>query len=348
MTSTPDAPGSADSPRSPVGEVADEVRMSFGDHLDELRGCVVRALAGVVLCTIVAFVFARDILDFLFQPVLVVQWGHGLRPELQSLSVQAGFLAYLKIGFLTGLIVAMPWVLYQFWRFIGAGLYTRERRFVRLFAPATAVLFFLGVAFLYYIVLPIVLLFFVKFNAAFDLPDLRPNAFQKTLMGVEDPVQDDAAAGAPLNLPVLLENPAEPREGDAWINGKERALMCQTQSGLLYAPLEVWEHRSSVHSQFALDFYVSFVLLLALAFGLAFELPVAVFFLSLTGIVSTVAMAKGRKYVLLGIVIGAAILTPPDVISQLLLAGPMFLLFELGLRVARVVEGRAARQEEEA
>ena len=149
MTSTPDAPGSADSPRSPVDEVVDGVRMSFGDHLDELRTCLVRALAGVVLCTIVALIFARDILDFLFQPVLVVQWGHGLRPELQSLSVQAGFLAFLKIGFLTGLIVAMPWVLYQLWHFIGAGLYMRERRFVRLFAPATAVLFFLGVAFLY-------------------------------------------------------------------------------------------------------------------------------------------------------------------------------------------------------
>jgi len=332
-----------------VNEAVDEVRMSFGDHLDELRTRLVRALAGVVLCTIVALIFARDILDFLFQPVLVVQWGHGLRPELQSLSVQAGFLAFLKIGFLTGLIAAMPWVLYQLWRFIGTGLYKQERRFVRLFAPATAVLFFLGVAFLYYIVLPIVLLFFVKFNAAFDLPDLRPTAFQEALLGVEEPAPDaDATAGAPLKLPVLSEDPAEPQEGDAWINGKERALMCQTKSGLLYAPLELWEHRSSVHSQFALDFYISFVLLLALAFGLAFELPVAVFFLALTGIVSTTAMAKGRKYVMLGIVIGAAILTPPDVISQMLLAGPMFVLFEIGLRVARIVERRAARQEAEA
>ena len=192
------------------------------------------------------------------------------------------------------------------------------------------------------------LLLLVKFKAAFDLPDLRPTAFQKALLGVDDPVRDDAAAGDLLKLPVLNENPTEPREGDTWINRKTRTLMCQTSSGLLYAPLELWEHRSSVHSQFALDFYISFVLLLALAFGLAFELPVAVFFLSLTGIVSTTAMAKGRKYVMLGIVIGAAILTPPDVISQLLLAGPMFLLFELGLRVARVVERRAARQEAEA
>ena len=349
MTSTPDAPDAARSSRSTVDEAVNEVRMSFGDHLDELRTRLVRALAGFVLCTIVTLIFARDILDFLFQPVLVVQWGHGLRPELQSLSVQAGFLAFLKIGFLSGLIVAMPWVLYQLWQFISAGLYKQEQRFVRLFAPATGVLFFLGVAFLYYIVLPIVLLFFVKFNAAFDLPDLRPTTFQKMLLDVEEPeVAADAAEAPLLSLPILDKDPAEPHVGDTWINRKERTLMCQTSSGLLYAPLEMWEHRSSVHSQFALDFYISFVLLLALAFGLAFELPVAVFFLALTGIVSTDAMAAGRKYVLLGIVIAAAILTPPDVVSQLLLAAPMYLLFEIGLRVARIVERRNARQEAQA
>ena len=93
-----------------------------------------------------------------------------------------------------------------------------------------------------------------------------------------------------------------------------------------------------LHSQFALDFYISFVLMLALAFGIAFETPVVVFFLAWTGIVTTAAMGRARRYVLFATVILAAMLTPPDVISQLLLAGPMYLLFELGIFVARITE----------
>jgi sec-independent protein translocase protein TatC len=99
-----------------------------------------------------------------------------------------------------------------------------------------------------------------------------------------------------------------------------------------------------MHSQFALDFYISFVLTLALAFGIAFETPIVVFFLSWTKLVPTAKMAAGRRYVLLAVVVTAAILTPPDVISQLLLAGPMYLLFELGLVIARIIERRPSPQ----
>ena len=96
-----------------------------------------------------------------------------------------------------------------------------------------------------------------------------------------------------------------------------------------------------MHSQFALDYYISFVLMLALAFGIAFETPIVVFFLSWSGLVPTAKMARGRRYVVLGVIITSAMLTPPDVISQLLLAGPMYLLFEIGLLVARATERKA-------
>ena len=78
--------------------------------------------------------------------------------------------------------------------------------------------------------------------------------------------------------------------------------------------------------------------MLALAFGIAFETPIIVYFLAMSGIVNTAEMGKARRYVLFGMVVAAAIMTPPDVISQLLLAGPMYLLFEIGLILARLRE----------
>ncbi len=116
-----------------------------------------------------------------------------------------------------------------------------------------------------------------------------------------------------------------------------------TDQGLLMTPLESAKSTGAVTSQFSLQFYISFVLSLALAFGLAFELPVVVVFLSLTGIVSAAQMGKARRYVIFGIVVAAAVFTPPDVISQILLAIPMMALFEGGLLAARLLErGRTA------
>ena len=80
--------------------------------------------------------------------------------------------------------------------------------------------------------------------------------------------------------------------------------------------------------------------MLALGFGVAFQMPIVVYFLARTKIVPLAVMAKGRRYVLLGIVVAAAIMTPPDVISQLLLAGPMYALFEVGLLAARMREAK--------
>ena len=103
-----------------------------------------------------------------------------------------------------------------------------------------------------------------------------------------------------------------------------------------------WATSTAMQSRFALDYYISFVLMLALGFGVAFETPVVVYFLARTGLVTTTAMKRVRRYVFLGAVISAAMLTPPDIISQLLLAGPMYLLFELGLLIAQAVERRPA------
>jgi sec-independent protein translocase protein TatC len=339
-TTKPDPP--TEDARPNEGEDPNHLRMSFGEHLEELRQCLLRAVVGTVLASIVCLIFAKDILVLLFEPLLLVLHNAGLPAELQALAPTAAFLAYVKIGFLSGLVVAMPWVLWQGWSFVAVGLYPRERRFVRLFAPVAGGLFALGVVFLYTIVLPLVLQFLVSFNRDFDMPNLTPNAYQRLLLVDQKDVPTPNEDASPGRVPILLEDPTEPQSGDIWVNGRERTLLVMTDQGLWAAKLEPYATRSAVHSQFAIDFYITFVLTLALAFGIAFELPIAVFFLAWTRLVSTETMAGGRRYVLLGIVALAAILTPPDVISQLLLAGPMYLLFEIGLFAARFAERKAA------
>ena len=97
------------------------------------------------------------------------------------------------------------------------------------------------------------------------------------------------------------------------------------------------ENSAAVSNQYSIDFYVSFILTLSLAFGVAFQLPIVVIFLSLSGIVSVADLARARKYVIFGIVIASALLTPPDVVSQILLAIPMAILYEGGLIVSRMM-----------
>ena len=331
-----------DTPRNPE----DDTRMSFGQHLEDLRGSLIRGLLGTVLATCICLYFGRDILSLILQPLVIVQHANGMQPNLQALSPTAGFVAYLKISLTSGVILSMPWLMWQMWNFVALGLYEHERRFVRwLIAPST-LLFILGVLFLYAVVLPLVLQFFITFNRAFGTPDLTPSVFQQLLLpgNPEKVAPEPASEPSPdaFIVPILKKDPAEPQPGQLWVNSETHRLTLKTADGLLSAPMEPGAVAPVMQSQFAIDYYISFVLMMALAFGIAFETPVVVFFLAWTGIVSTQTMKKGRRYVILVMFIAAAILTPPDVISQVLLAGPMYLLFEGGMLVAGVVERRSA------
>lgn len=311
--------------------------MSFGDHLEELRSCLILALGGVCVASVLCLIFGKEILEVICRPLYRVQHDNGLPSQLQVLSPTAAFTAYLKIGILSGLILAAPWVLYQFWRFVATGLYARERRFVRFVAPATFGLFALGVAFLYFVVLPIVLHFFIRFNHSFDLPAFAASGPADTSQST-DGSPSPGSSGGSLPIPIVTDDPAASKPGDVWFNSRTRRLIVHAEDGLWSQQLIQGAAPASMQSLFAVDFYVSFVLVLALAFGIAFETPMVVFFLSLTGIVPASTMGRARRYVILGVVVSAAIMTPPDIISQLLLAIPMYLLFEVGLVAARIVE----------
>ena len=320
-------------------------RMSFGEHLEELRTRLIRALVGLVVGTIISLIFARDVLEILYKPLLTVLYAHGQRPSLMAMDPSAPFMAFLKMGVLCGLILSLPWMAYQGWMFVSAGLHKHERRFAGLFGPTSAGLFAAGVLFMYFIVLPIVLNFFVGFNERFSLPELGGGGLTDLLLGGSAGATTQPAEASPpledwFQVPLVAEDPTEPPPGTIWVNTMERRLNVQTADELWTISLEKSRAGGVVRSEIGLKFYISFVLTLALAFGIAFELPVAVVFLAMTGIVTTAAMARSRRYVIFSIFIATAILTPPDVISQILLALPMIALFEGGLLVARVIERR--------
>lgn len=229
-----------------------ETTMSLGDHLEELRMRIFLALGGVLLAVIVCLVpyFFRYIKSFIYYPHDKVMPDE----RLVVLAPADPFVVYMKIALIAGLIISSPWVFYQLWMFVAAGLYPHERRYVYRAVPFSAVLFVTGALFFLYVIAPISLRFFLRFGKFIDV---APN----------------------------------------------------------------W----------TLQKYVSFITLLMLVFGIGFQTPVAVFVLNRTGLVSIKALHQSRKYVLLAIFVVAAVATPPDVISQVTLALPLYLLFELGI-----------------
>jgi Tat protein translocase TatC len=311
-------------------------RMSFGDHLDELRTCLIRALLGLVAAAAVALVFGQGILALILRPLWAVQLANGLQPQLQALSPTDTFSAYLKISLLAGAIVAMPWLLYQGWSFVASGLYPHERKFVKRLTAASAGLFAGGVVFLYFLVLPVVLQFFISFNRAFDATGIGGGALIEWITA-KSPPEPLVPADAPVVIPMLPADPTEPEAGQMWINTTTKRLVTAWgEDGLWLAALQLGAAAPAVDSQFAIPEYISFVLTLALAFGLAFETPIVVVFLAWSNLATTAAMRKARRYVIMVIVVAAAVITPtPDIISQLMLALPMYGLFELGLLMAR-------------
>jgi sec-independent protein translocase protein TatC len=192
-----------------------------------------------------------------------------LKP-LQVIAVAAGFISYIKIALIAGLLLSSPWVFYQLWMFIAAGLYTHEKRYVNIAAPFSALLFVSGALFFLIVVAPLTLSFLVSFN--------------------------------------------------------QRIL--------------------DANSAFTFQHYISFISHLMLVFGLAFQTPSAIFFLNRTGLVSIAALNKSRKFVILAIFVVAAMATPPDVISQVTLAVPLYLLFELGILLSYIASQRRKSQDE--
>ena len=314
----------------------DEKRMSFGDHLEELRVRIILSIVGVVAATIVCLIFNKHVISFVLRPAFVVMRKYNQDPALQSLSPPDTFLVWIKVALLCGVLLSSPWVLYQGWQFVASGLYAHERRYVKRFGAASPVLFVSGVAFMFFIVLPVVLNFFASLNQSFPLPGEELTWLEKKLVGPRELPEEFGQAEFP-SVPLLNDDPQAPQAGTLWFNQMTGQLKLAGRDEVYQTQMLAVKQASAVTNQYSIDFYISFILSLSLAFGIAFQLPIVVIFLSASGIVPVETLARARGYVILGITVASALLTPPDMVSQIMLAVPMAILYEGGLIVSKML-----------
>jgi sec-independent protein translocase protein TatC len=233
---------------------ATDIEQPFMSHLLELRDRLLRAVLVVLVIFLVLFPFGNDIYHFIAEPLMAVM------PEGTSMiatKVASPFLTPFKLSLIAAVFVAMPYLLYQLWGFIAPGLYAHEKRMAMPLLASSVVLFYLGAAFAYYVVFPLVFRFFTSVT--------------------------------PEGVAVMTD----------------------------------------------ISEYLDFVLTLFFAFGLAFEIPIATILLVWMGMTTPAKLAGKRPFVIVGAFVIGMLLTPPDVISQTLLALPMWVLFEAGIIFSR-------------
>jgi sec-independent protein translocase protein TatC len=239
-----------------MSEAAEGRKTGLLDHLMELRQRMLRSVLAWLLIFIALAPLADRVFAILAAPLLAV-----LPVDSQMIATQVAspFLAPFKLTLVLALFLAMPYLLHQVWSFTAPGLYRSEQRVAVSLLVSSVLLFYLGAAFAYLVVFPLVFAFFF--------------------------------AQAPVGVTVMTD----------------------------------------------ISQFLDFALTLLFAFGLAFEVPVAVVLLVRTGVTTPAQLAKGRAYVLIGAFVIGMLLTPPDVISQTLLAVPMYLLYEAGIMLSRVL-----------
>ncbi len=241
-------------------------------HLVELRRRLLWAFGAMAIGMGICFYFSAPIYGFLVQP-LAQAMGEGDSQRLIYTGLTEAFFTYMKVAFFAGVFLTFPILLWQVWIFIAPGLYKNERQVFLPFLIATPVLFFIGGAFVYFLVLPIAWPFFLSFQT---------NAEQTA-------------------LPIRLE-------------------------------ARVSE-------------YLDLIMTLIFAFGLCFQLPVFLTLLAQAGFVTADGLCRVRKYAVIAVFTVSAFLTPPDVMSQFLLALPLMALYEISIVVIRYVQPRSTQSD---
>ena len=231
-------------------------KSSFLGHLQELRSRILKSLIVIFACFLSLIYFSNDIYLLLSEPLL------SFLPSNSSMiatEVASPFLTPLKLTFYVSLLVSMPFLLNQIWRFIAPGMYENEKTLSFLLMLSSLLLFYLGVLFTYFLVLPLVFGFFT--------------------------------GAAPAGVLIMTD----------------------------------------------ISRYLDFVLSMMFAFSFAFEIPIFIFLLIWSGISSSESLRSKRPYVVIGCFTVGMLITPPDIISQSLLAIPAWILFELGIVMAKIL-----------
>lgn len=261
--------------------------MSFLDHVEDLRWHLIRASLAVVIAATAAFLakgFIFDVLlfgptnpDFFTYDILCKMSSMvGLEGgfcfdempfTIQSRTMGGQFSAHIWTAITAGFVIAFPYVLYEFWKFISPALHTKERNTARGFIFISSLLFFLGVLFGYYLITPLSINFLGKYQVS-----------------------------------------------------------------------------EKVLNEFDIGSYIGLVRSSVIACGLIFELPIVIYFLTKIGLVTPQFLRKYRKFALVIVLIISAIITPPDILSQIIVAIPVLILYEISILISRIVTKKEERK----
>ena len=234
------------------------------DHLLELRSRLLNVVIGVLIVFFCLFYFANEIYEYVSKPLMETLPEGG---QMIATDVASSFFAPFKLTMVISIFIAMPFILYQIWAFIAPGLYKNEKRLVIPLMLGSTLLFYGGIAFVYYVVFPIIFAFFTSV--------------------------------APEGVNIATD----------------------------------------------ISSYLDFVLKLFFAFGVVFEIPIIIILLCWTGFTDPDSLRAKRPYVVVGAFVVGMLLTPPDIITQTLLAIPMLLLFELGVFIAAMYQKKNDSEE---
>jgi len=243
----------------------DDEKLPFTAHLEELRNRLIVCFVAIGVGFAISYFFKEKIFEILMRPLTaVMQTGD----KVIFTGLPEAFFTYLKVSLLSGLMLSIPVILYEFWMFVAPGLYAKEKRLMTPIVLLSSFFFVGGALFGYFIVFPYGFEFFLSFS--------------------NDTIQA---------LPSMRE-------------------------------------------------YLSFSAKLLIAFGLAFELPLVLTFMARLGLVSVEFLTKNRKYAILIFFAGAAMLTPPDVVTQIMMGVPLMGLYELSILGARIFSKKPRMKEE--
>ncbi|GGG52835.1 twin-arginine translocase subunit TatC [Bizionia arctica] len=260
--------------------------MSFLDHLEDLRWHLIRSTFAILICGTVAFIFS----DFIFNTIIfgpkkmdfpTYKWLCSMSQyigiettfcldefpfRIQNRTMAGQFSAHIWTSIFAGLVIAFPYIIFQFWQFLSPGLHASERKHSRGFIFISSFLFFLGVLFGYYIVTPLSINFLGTYSVS-----------------------------------------------------------------------------SEISNEIDISSYISLVRSSALASGIIFELPIIIYFLTKIGLVTPQILKKYRKFALVIVLIVSAIITPPDIASQIIVAIPILILYQVSIYISRIVVRNQAR-----
>jgi sec-independent protein translocase protein TatC len=280
------------------------------EHLAELRTRLIYSVSAFLVAMILCFSFGSMLLDFLLGPIERTMRNLGNpNPVMQYTAPQEYFFTLIRISVVGGLTLSFPVIAYQLWRFVAPGLYRNEKQAFLPFIVASPLLFLAGASFAHYVVVPLAMAFFLGFA---DLP-----SFVSAVMADLVPPPDGSgllpgAGGDDLGLPAARSSGV-----DIVFNGKVNETLDIT-------------------------------LKMIVAFGVCFQLPVLLTLMGTAGLASSRGLRGTRKYAVVGILVVAALVTPPDVTTQLILFVVVYGLYEVSIHLVAAVErkkDRAARKD---